>query len=107
MKRREFLKQSLAVSAGLALGGFPKLARLAGADEPAKWRTFVVTTKVEVCNPLGGLRTWVPIPLMTNTNYFKRQGDTWTGNYSSVKSVQYDKYGPELYLPNGRLQKRL
>src|SRR5207244_5409856 len=37
--------------------------------------------------------TCVPIPLMSNTNYCKRQGDTWTGNYSSVRSVQYDKYG--------------
>jgi transglutaminase-like putative cysteine protease len=96
MKRREFLKHGLAVSAGVALGGLPKIAHLAAADEPAKWRTFEVTTRVEVLNPVGGVRTWVPIPLMTNTNYFKRQGDTWTGNYLSVKSVQYDRYGTGL-----------
>ena len=96
MQRREFLKQGLAVSAGLAIGGLPKFVRLAGAQEPAKWRAFEVVTRVEVTNPVGGVRTWVPIPLMNNTNYFKRQGDTWTGNYSSVKSVQYDKYGTGL-----------
>ena len=96
MKRRTFLKQGLTVSAGLALGGLPRFARLAGADEAGKWRTFEVTTRIEIGNPVGGVRTWVPIPLLTNTNYFKRQGDTWTGNYSSVKSIQYDKYGTGL-----------
>ncbi|HEY7165583.1 MAG TPA: transglutaminase domain-containing protein [Candidatus Binatia bacterium] len=93
MHRREFLKGSLAVSAGLAFGGLPKLARFARADDPEKWRTFEITTRVEVLNPVGAVRTWVPIPLLTNTNYFKREGDTWTGNYTAVKSVQYDKYG--------------
>jgi len=92
MQRREFLKQGLAVSAGLAFSGVPNLARLVRADEGAKWRTFEVTTRVEVLNPVGGVRAWVPIPLLTNTNYFKRMDDTWTGNYSSVKSVPYDKY---------------
>jgi len=96
MKRRTFLKQGLAVSAGLAVGGVPRLARLVGAQETPKWRTFEVTTRVEVVNPVGAVRTWVPIPLLTNTNYFKRQGDTWTGNSSSIKSVQYDKYGTGL-----------
>src|ERR1044071_628104 len=93
MQRREFLRGSLAVSAGLAFGGLPKLAKFARADDPDKWRTFEVTTRVEIVNPVGGVRTWVPIPLLTNTNYFKRQGDTWAGNFSSVKSVQYDQYG--------------
>jgi len=55
-------------------------------------RRVEVTTRVEVLNPVGGVRAWVPIPLLTNTNYFKRMDDTWIGNYSSVKSVPYDKY---------------
>jgi len=91
MKRRTFLKQGLAVSAGLAVGGIPKFARLVAAQETPKWRTFEVTTRVEVLNPVGAVRTWVPIPLLTNTNYFKRQGDTWTGNSAVIKSAQADK----------------
>jgi len=96
MKRRTFLKQGLAVSAGLAVGGIPKFARLVAAQETPKWRTFEVTTRVEVLNPVGAVRTWVPIPLLTNTNYFKRQGDTWTGNSAVIKSAQADKYGTGL-----------
>ena len=96
MKRRTFLKQGLAVSAGVAVGGIPKLVRLVDAQETPKWRTFEVTTRVEVVNPVGAVRTWVPIPLLTNTNYFKRQGDTWTGNSATIKSAQVDKYGTGL-----------
>jgi transglutaminase-like putative cysteine protease len=93
MKRREFLKQGLTVSAGLALGGVPQLNRLASANDPAKWRTFEVITRVEVTDPVGAVRVWLPVPLTTNTDYFKREPDAWTGNSKTVRSVQYDKYG--------------
>src|SRR5512145_311938 len=92
MDRREFLKRGLGVSAGLALGGLPKFARVAEAND-AKWRTFEVTTRLEVTDPVGAVRAWVPVPLTTNTDYFKREPDSWTGNYKSAKAVQYDKYG--------------
>ena len=42
------------------------------------------------------MRAWVPVPLLNSTDYFKRQGDTWTGNYKAVRPVQYDKYGTGL-----------
>ena len=93
MKRREFLKQGLTVSAGLALGGMPRLTRLASANDPTKWRTFEVITRVEMTDPVGAVRVWLPVPLMTNADYFKREPDTWTGNFKTVRSVQYDKYG--------------
>ncbi|HEY7318189.1 MAG TPA: transglutaminase-like domain-containing protein [Candidatus Binatia bacterium] len=96
MRRRDFLKQGITISAGLALGGIPKLTRMANADDPTKWRTFEVTTKVEVIKPVGAPRAWVPIPVLNNTDYFKREGDKWTGNYKNVRSVKYDNYGTGL-----------
>jgi transglutaminase-like putative cysteine protease len=95
MDRREFLKQGLTVSAGMALGGFPKFADAAAADE-AKWRTFEVTTIIEVKDPVGAVRAWVPIPLMKETDYFKRQGDKWNGNFKTVQTIQTDKVGTGL-----------
>jgi transglutaminase-like putative cysteine protease len=92
MDRRDFLKQGLTVSAGLALGGLPKFARVAEAND-AKWRTFEVTTRLEVKDPVGAVRAWVPVPLTSNTDYFKREPDNWTGNFKAVRSVQYDKHG--------------
>ncbi len=93
MKRREFLKQGLTVSAGLALGGMPRLTSMASANDPTKWRTFEVITRVEIADPVGAVRVWLPVPLTTNTDYFKREPDAWTGNSKAVRSVQYDKYG--------------
>lgn len=96
MERRTFLKQGLTVSAGLMLGGLPKFTRRANADDPTKWRTFEVITKVEFIDPVGAVRVWVPVPLLNNTDYFKREGDTWTGNFKAARSVQYDGYGTGL-----------
>lgn len=93
MNRRDFLKQGLSVSAGLALGGLPKFRSTAYADDPTKWRTFEVITRVEVTDPVGGVRTWLPVPLTTNTDYFKREPDSWTGNFKAARAVQYDKHG--------------
>jgi transglutaminase-like putative cysteine protease len=93
MERREFLKQGLTVSVGLAVAGLPRFARVASANDPAKWRTFEVVTRVEVNDPVGAVRVWLPVPLTTNTDYFKREPDTWTGNFKTVRFVQYDKYG--------------
>lgn len=97
MDRRAFLKQSAVVSAGLALGGIPNLARRAYADDPTKWRSFEVTTRVEITDPVGAVRVWLPVPLLSNTDYFKREPDTWTGNFKSARAVQYDKYGTGLF----------
>jgi transglutaminase-like putative cysteine protease len=93
MKRREFLKQGLTVSAGLALGGMPRLTSMASANDPTKWRTFEVITRVEITDPVGAVRVWLPVPLTTNTDYFEREPDAWTGNSKTVRSIQYDKYG--------------
>ncbi len=93
MNRRAFLKSSLTVSAGLALGATPRLNHFASADDPTKWRSFEVITKVDVIKPVGATRVWLPVPLTKQTDYFKREDDSWTGNFKSARIVQYDRYG--------------
>lgn len=57
MKRGEFLRSAGVVSAGLALPGAMCLL----ADEPAdRWRTFEVTTRVEILKAAGTTRIWLP-----------------------------------------------
>jgi len=46
------------------------------ASSEAKWRTFEVVTGVEPASPSGVTRAWIPVPLMTETDYFRRLGDT-------------------------------
>src|SRR5512145_3280028 len=95
MDRRDFLRQGLTVSAGLALSGLPKFAGAAATSE-AKWRTFEVTTTIEAKDPVGAVRAWVPLPLMKDADYFKRQGDKWSGDYKTVNVIQTDKVGTGL-----------
>src|SRR3989475_5539162 len=92
MNRREFLQQGLTVSAAVVLGGVPRFAR--GASAPtALWRTFEVTTRLEVTEAVGAVRAWGPVPLMSTTEYFQRDPDHWTGNFRSAQTNLYDQYG--------------
>jgi transglutaminase-like putative cysteine protease len=60
--------------------------------DTAGWRRFEVVTRVEVINPSGVTRAWVPVPLLTDTDYHRRQGDSWTGNTQAVRAFRDEKY---------------
>jgi transglutaminase-like putative cysteine protease len=92
MNRRVFLKQGIGVSAGLLTTGLPRPARAAMAGSEAKWRTFEVVTRVELATPAGVSRVWIPVPLMSDTDYFRRQADSWKGNAASARLLRDEKY---------------
>ena len=81
MKRRDFLRTAGTLSAAIA---FPKPAHLfADSAPPDAWRTFEVTTTVQVLNPSGPTRIWLPAALLdptpfqkTLSNEFKAEGGT-------------------------------
>ena len=91
MDRRSFLKQGLGVSAGVLATNLPGAQRAARAAE-AGWRTFEVVTRLEPTGPSGVTRAWVPVPLMSDTSYFRRLGDTWKGNAAVARVARDDKY---------------
>ena len=92
MKRRTFLQHGVALSAGVLTLGLPRAARTAIAASDARWRTFEVVTRIEPAAPAGVTRAWVPLPLMSDTDYFKRLGDTWTSNAAQAKVMRDDRY---------------
>jgi transglutaminase-like putative cysteine protease len=94
MERRTFLKSVGASSAAILIGG-PKIARLAEAQSPGDWRTFVVTSRVEVAEPSSVTRVWVPLPLTAQTDYHRPLGNTWTGNTTVARVFRDPKYGAE------------
>ena len=72
MNRRDFLQGAGSVAAGFAFSG-PKhlLAGVAG------WRTFEVTTQIEVLKPSGTTRMWVPAALISKTPYQRTLSNTF------------------------------
>src|SRR5262245_34895366 len=93
MQRRAFLKSSLGASAVLALNATPRLAAAAESLTSGNpWRKFEAVTRVEVTNPTGVTRVWVPVPLLTDTDYFKRGGDTWTTNAAAARVSKDPRY---------------
>ncbi|MGH7368814.1 MAG: transglutaminase-like domain-containing protein [Candidatus Rokuibacteriota bacterium] len=97
MKRREFLRNGIAVTAAAAAGGLPRIGQAAtGADGP-RWRTFEVVTRVEVAGPTGVTRAWLPMPLAVDTDYQKSLGHNWTGNAAVARIYRDDKYGAGVF----------
>jgi transglutaminase-like putative cysteine protease len=86
MNRRNFLLTASAASAGLA---FPESTRLwAEVPSSAPWRTFDVTTRVEVLKPSGITRIWVPAALKQQTPFQKTLSNTFQAGSGSAKLIE-------------------
>jgi transglutaminase-like putative cysteine protease len=93
MERRRFLQTTLAVP---VLSAVPVAWREAlAAAQTDGWRTFEIVTKVEIANPSGVSRAWVPLPYTARTDWHNPLGSKWTGN-GQMKVVNDGKYGAEM-----------
>ena len=83
MNRRTFLKLSAALPAVSARA--PACVRSRARSRrnsiraPGTWRTYEITTRVEVVKPAGVTRVWVPLPVV-ESEYQKPLGNKWSGN---------------------------
>src|SRR5690242_3179293 len=75
MNRRDFLSSAGVISAGLAIPGATRL--LAEAAASSSWRTFDLTTRVEILKPSGTTRIWLPAGLITETPFQKTLANTY------------------------------
>jgi transglutaminase-like putative cysteine protease len=86
VKRREFLRYASVVSAGLAL---PAARRsMAGSEERNSWRTFDVTTRVEILQPSGTTRIWVPAALLARTPFQNTLSNTFVAEGGSARLAE-------------------
>ncbi len=86
MNRRDFLRSAGVVSAGAA---FPRAATLfARAAEPSDWRTFEVTTRVEVLKPSGATRIWLPAALTRETPFQRTLANTFQAKGGTAKIIE-------------------
>ncbi len=83
MHRRDFLRSATVVTAALAL---PRHLRAQQAPAGG-WRTFRVVTRVEVLDPTGVTRVWVPTALATETSYQRTLGNEFTAEGGTAKMV--------------------
>jgi transglutaminase-like putative cysteine protease len=86
MNRRLFLQSS---AAALAAQSLPWNNVWAAAG----WRTFEITTRVEVTDAFGVARAWVPLPLEADNDWQKAIGNSWSGNARTARIVHDGKYG--------------
>jgi transglutaminase-like putative cysteine protease len=95
MNRRNFVKAALTAT---ALNTYPH-SHLAWADtnpiiigDEDGWRTFEVTSTVELKEAKGISRIWIPTPLEQNTDFFRLTTTAWRGNASKAEKL-IDKSG--------------
>ena len=97
--RRNFIKNS---AAALAATAWPAInfAQSAAAPErqfapaPGNWRTFEVTTRVDIAKPQGATRVWLPIPSV-NSEWQKSLESSYSSN-GSARLEDDDKYGAKM-----------
>jgi transglutaminase-like putative cysteine protease len=86
MKRRDFLRSAGVVSAAMA---FPKAGRLFGQGAALEaWRTFDVTTSVQVLKPSGTTRIWIPAALLNPTPFQKTLANEFKAEGGTAKLIQ-------------------
>jgi transglutaminase-like putative cysteine protease len=60
--RRQFLQSSAAAATAAGLPFAARAQERSFDPQPGAWRTFEVTTRVEVLVPSGATRVWLPVP---------------------------------------------
>jgi transglutaminase-like putative cysteine protease len=99
MNRRSFLTACAVLPAVSAAS--PWLVSVARAQQkdfsprPGTWRTFEITTRVEVLKPTGLTRVWVPLPVV-ESEFQKPLGNKWSGNARTMEAATEPKYGASM-----------
>ncbi len=95
MQRREFIWTSVALAAGVM---WPVRRGMAAFDPSPEhgWRVFDVTTRVDVLQPEGATRTWLPLPSVQEEGWIRNMGNLWQGNAQTVRLLRNPQYGAEM-----------
>jgi transglutaminase-like putative cysteine protease len=86
MNRRDFLQSTGFFSAGLALAKAGRLFATGTAVD--HWRTFEVTTRVEVLKTSGMTRIWLPVPLMSQIPCQKTLSVNFHAEGGTAKTIE-------------------
>jgi transglutaminase-like putative cysteine protease len=100
MNRRDWLSCAGVALAGGALAPLGQIAFAAEeerrfAPTPGRWRSFELTTRVEVLEPVGTTRVWLPVPSIDSD--FQRSYDSrWEGSAKQARLLVDPAYGARM-----------
>ena len=89
MNRRRFLRATGAACAGFAVGNSARV--FPESHSPNPWRTFEVSTKVEVLKPSGVTRIWLPAALIRNTPFQRTLANRIKAESGAVKFIKDER----------------
>lgn len=96
MDRRHFLITGAALPLATALPRAARAQQLPFDPQPGGWRTFEITTRVEVLKPAGATRVWLPVPVVEDGSQ-KPLDSSWTGNAAAMRIVHDGKHGAAIF----------
>ena len=96
MDRRRFLLSGAALSATVMLPRVGPAAEVAFAPTPGAWRSFELTTRIEIAKPRGVSQAWLPVPSLDAPDWMRPTGNQWQGNTASAEIYQEPRYGGQL-----------
>jgi transglutaminase-like putative cysteine protease len=89
--RRQVSKAAAAVSATALLPRWAIAAPFVPATEA--WRTFEITTRIEIANAQGPSQAWIPLPAVEEHSWTRPLGNKWTSNAKAIEERRVSKYG--------------
>ncbi|HZT55871.1 MAG TPA: transglutaminase, partial [Burkholderiaceae bacterium] len=95
LKRREWLALTTTALAAAAWPGRAAAQARRFDPQPGDWRRFEITTQVEIANPNGASRVWLPMPSI-DTAYQQSLDSQWAGNATRVKVAADTHYGAKM-----------
>ncbi|HMN83513.1 MAG TPA: transglutaminase domain-containing protein [Burkholderiaceae bacterium] len=97
MNRRNFITAASTMAAATAWAPASRAQTRAPFDpRPGQWRTFEVTTRVEIGRTgAGETRVWVPLPSVDDV-YQQTLDNQWSGNAGTMQVVSDGRYGASM-----------
>jgi transglutaminase-like putative cysteine protease len=95
LKRRDLLALT---GSALATGLAPRTAAAQArqfAPQPGDWRSFEITTRVEIEAAKGASRVWLPVPSI-DSGFQQSLASQWSGNAAVSRVVADSSYGAKM-----------
>ena len=92
MDRRSFLAAGAVLPLASAWTGTATAQARTYTPTAGAWRTFEVTTRLDIANPGGATQAWIPVPAVA-TDWQQSLASTWTGNMREAAIDADPAYG--------------